>query len=99
MLTFQQPGRGNIRPSATIAYDGPIFIDAFAGCGGLSLGLMRAGWRGLFAVEKDRFAFETLKANFLTPGARHSYAWPDWLEQRPWCVEELLKEYRSELSN
>jgi DNA (cytosine-5)-methyltransferase 1 len=98
MLTFQQPGRGTIRPSATIACDGPVFVDAFAGCGGLSLGLMRAGWRGLFAVEKDRFAFETLKANFLTPGARHSYAWPEWLEQKPWCVEEVLKRHRPELS-
>jgi DNA (cytosine-5)-methyltransferase 1 len=76
----------------------PTFIDAFAGCGGLSLGLMRAGWRGLFAIEKDRFAFETLKANFLTPGARHSYAWPRWLGQTPCCVEELLKKHSSDLS-
>ena len=36
----------------------PIFIDAFAGCGGLSLGLLRSGWHGLFAIEKDLFAFE-----------------------------------------
>jgi 16S rRNA G966 N2-methylase RsmD len=35
------------------------FIDLFAGCGGLSLGLMSSGWIGLFAVEKDRLAYET----------------------------------------
>lgn len=99
MVTVQEPGRGATRPSATITQDGPVFVDAFAGCGGLSLGLMRAGWRGLFAVEKDRFAFETLKANFLAPGARHSYDWPSWLEQKTWCVEALLKEHRSELSS
>jgi DNA (cytosine-5)-methyltransferase 1 len=98
MLTFRLPGRETIRPSPDTTCDGPVFIDAFAGCGGLSLGLMRAGWRGLFAVERDRFAFETLKANFLTPGARQSYAWPKWLEQKPWCVEELLKRHRPELS-
>ena len=33
----------------------PRFVDAFAGCGGLSLGLKRAGWTGVFAIEKDRF--------------------------------------------
>jgi DNA (cytosine-5)-methyltransferase 1 len=98
MLTYPQHRRGTNRPSATMAYDSLVFIDAFAGCGGLSLGLMRAGWRGLFAIEKDRFAFETLKANFLAPGVRYSYAWPDWLEQRSWCVEELLEGHRTELS-
>ena len=36
-------------------------IDLFAGCGGLSLGLYQAGWEGLFAIEKNAFAFETLK--------------------------------------
>jgi DNA (cytosine-5)-methyltransferase 1 len=58
---------------------------------------MRAGWHGQFAIEKDRFAFETLKENFLTVGVRHSYSWPDWLEQKPWCVEELLKQHMPEL--
>lgn len=28
------------------------FMDLFAGCGGLSLGLPKAGWQGVFAVEK-----------------------------------------------
>jgi DNA (cytosine-5)-methyltransferase 1 len=75
----------------------PVFIDAFAGCGGLSLGLMRAGWRGLFAIEKDRFAFDTLNANFLAAGSRHNYVWPAWLEQKPWCIEELLAQHTAEL--
>ena len=46
----------------------PVFVDAFAGCGGLSLGLLRAGWRGLFAVEKDGFAFATLRENLINDG-------------------------------
>ena len=41
------------------------------------MGLMRAGWRGLFAIEKDRFAFDTIKPNSLAPGSRYSYNWPE----------------------
>ena len=40
-------------------------IDLFAGAGGLSLGLYQAGWHGLFAIEKNPFAFETLKYNLI----------------------------------
>lgn len=61
----------------------PVFADAFAGCGGLSLGLMRAGWKGLFAIEKDPCAFETLSANL-------SYNWPSRIEQKPWDIHDLL---------
>ena len=76
----------------------PTYVDVFAGCGGLSLGLERSGWRGLFAVEKDRYAFETLSANFLDPECRHTFDWPVWLEQRPWTVEHLLAEHRGRLT-
>lgn len=75
----------------------PNYIDVFAGCGGLSLGLERAGWRGLFAIEKDRFAFDTLKANFLLPNGRFNFAWPEWLDQRPWTVEDLISTCREQL--
>lgn len=75
----------------------PNYIDAFAGCGGLSLGLERSGWQGLFAIEKDKFAFDTLSANFLESGCRFNYAWPSWLEQRAWAVEALLAEHRRDL--
>jgi DNA (cytosine-5)-methyltransferase 1 len=71
-------------------------IDLFAGCGGLSLGLHRAGWQGLFAVEKDPMAFETLRANMLAEDGAHPGFpdWPDWLEQRPYQVEELIEDPR-----
>lgn len=38
----------------------PTYIDIFAGCGGLSLGLHNAGWQGLFAVEKMRMPLKRL---------------------------------------
>ena len=75
----------------------PTFVDVFAGCGGLSLGLERAGWQGLFAIEKDRFAFETLRANFLLENSRFRYSWPEWLPQRPWSIEMVLNEHRADL--
>ena len=75
----------------------PTFIDAFAGCGGLSLGLKRAGWKGLFAIEKDPNAFETLSANFPTGDDRLSYAWPEGIERRGWDIHELLSERRQAL--
>ena len=42
------------------------FIDLFAGCGGLSLGLINAGWKGIFAVEKNPDAFNTLQKNLIS---------------------------------
>lgn len=74
------------------------FVDIFAGCGGLSLGLMQAGWQGLFAIEKDANAFETLETNFLSPNSKHSFLWPDWLPKRALSVTTALKEYRSQLA-
>jgi site-specific DNA-cytosine methylase len=56
----------------------PIFIDAFAGCGGLSLGLLQAGCRGLFAVEHDALAFATLKANLVDGRGPLKFNWPTW---------------------
>lgn len=75
----------------------PAFIDAFAGCGGLSLGLKRAGWRGLFAIERDPFAFETLNTNFPAGAARLGYDWPAAIERRAWDIHELIDTRRAAL--
>ena len=40
------------------------FIDLFAGCGGFSLGLEKAGLKGALHLELDEWACDTLKANF-----------------------------------
>lgn len=73
------------------------FIDAFAGCGGLSLGLMQAGLTGRFAIERDKFAFATLKENLLAKGASYKYDWPRWLPKEPIGIVELLDNYREQL--
>ncbi|MCA3560237.1 MAG: DNA cytosine methyltransferase [Aestuariivirga sp.] len=75
----------------------PAFIDAFAGCGGLSLGLMQAGLKGLFAVEKDNFAFATLRHNLIDGDGTNKFDWPKWLEQQPKAIEDLLVEHQDAL--
>lgn len=73
------------------------YVDVFAGCGGLSLGLHRAGWTGLFAVEKDPFAFQTLQANFLQKDSRYGFEWPTWLPQHQTTIEALIADHREKL--
>ena len=70
-------------------------IDLFAGCGGLSLGLYQAGWSGVFAIEKNPCAFETLKYN-LIENKKH-FDWPDWLPKEPLDILEVNKYYKKEL--
>lgn len=71
------------------------YIDLFAGCGGLSLGLHSAGWKGLFAIEKSPFAFATLKHN-LIHNLNH-FCWPEWLEKKEHDINEVLKNKQKEL--
>ena len=77
----------------------PSFVDAFAGGGGLSLGLKRAGWKGLFAIEKDAYAFETLSANFPQDNCALPYNWPQTIERRPWDIHDLLSERKEALAD
>ena len=72
-----------------------LYIDIFAGCGGLSTGLMKAGWTGLFAVEKNPDAFLTLKHNLINK--TNHFMWPDWLEIKAHDINDLLKEHGEEL--
>jgi DNA (cytosine-5)-methyltransferase 1 len=74
-----------------------VFADAFAGCGGLSLGLFQAGLQGRFAIEHDKFAFETLKANLLDAGKPFKFKWPRWLPREPIGIDALLIKHGSEL--
>lgn len=81
----------------TASPDKPLrFIDAFAGCGGLSLGLLQSGCKGLFAIEQDRFAFETLRTNLLS-GSQFRFDWPDWLPQEPLPIASVLSSHEQDL--
>lgn len=71
------------------------YIDLFAGCGGLSLGLHRAGWKGLFAIEKSPDAFETLQHNLIQKC--HHFQWPDWLPLTHHDINEVLSTYYKRL--
>lgn len=72
------------------------YIDLFAGCGGLSLGLFNAGWHGVFAIEKSEDAFKTLKYNLIDK-CKH-FAWPEWLPQTNHDIYEVLVNYKNELT-
>ncbi len=69
------------------------FIDLFAGCGGLSLGLRRAGWNSLFAVESHPDAFATYRQNHFNSANR----WPEWLPVEPTKIEQLIADHRRNL--
>ncbi len=71
------------------------YIDLFAGCGGLSLGLHNAGWKGLFAIEKSPDAFATLKYNLIDK--KKHFNWPNWLPQKNLDIKIVLKEYEQQL--
>lgn len=73
------------------------YIDLFAGCGGLSLGLNKSGWKGIFAIEKSPFAFETLKHNLINKLGH--FAWPDWLEQKEHDINLVLKNNLQDLKS
>lgn len=86
-------------PRAPLIKKNRYFIDLFAGCGGLSLGLCQAGWQGVFAIERAEDAFETLKANLLGPDSRYRFDWPKWLPIRAHCIERVLEMYASNIAD
>jgi len=76
--------------------DNLTFADVFAGCGGISLGLISAGWQGRFAIEKNPNAFETLKTN-LVDGRQGDFNWPEWLPQKALSTSDFLKNHSHNL--
>lgn len=73
------------------------YIDLFAGCGGLSLGLYNAGWKGLFAIEKNEMAFATLKHNLIDNN--YHFDWPEWLSPESHDIKVVLKEHHDNLED
>lgn len=71
------------------------YIDLFAGCGGLSLGLQQAGWKGLFAIEKSPFAFNTIEHNLINK-SKH-FTWPEWLPKQAHDINQVLKNHDKDL--
>jgi DNA (cytosine-5)-methyltransferase 1 len=43
----------------------PTFIDLFSGCGGFTLGMLRAGFQCLAAIDNDKAATDTLRDNLV----------------------------------
>lgn len=81
-------------PKKPVGGRGLKTIDLFAGCGGLALGLHRAGHSLVFAVEKDPMAFETFRTNFLAPEAPYHVQdlWPTWLPKEPLDIHYFLRD-------
>ncbi|MCD4793599.1 MAG: DNA cytosine methyltransferase [Bacteroidales bacterium] len=74
------------------------YIDLFAGCGGLSLGLHNTGaWQGIFAIEKSPDAFATLEYNLIKK--MNHFEWPDWLSQKNHDINEILQIHKNHLKN
>lgn len=71
------------------------YIDIFAGCGGLSIGLYNAGLHGLFAIEKNKDAFSTLKYNLIDN--KHHFDWPDWLDVKEHDINKILEKNQEQL--
>jgi DNA (cytosine-5)-methyltransferase 1 len=73
------------------------YIDIFAGCGGLSLGLYNAGWQGLFAIEKSPQAFSTLSHNLIEK--KKHFKWIDWLPKQELDINEVINDYAEQLKS
>lgn len=74
------------------------YIDLFAGCGGLSLGLYNSGlWEGHFAIEKSPDAFKTFNHNLIEK--TNHFQWPNWLPKSHHDINEVIKNFPDELKS
>lgn len=72
------------------------FIDLFAGCGGLSLGALKAGYSGILSVERQQNAFNTFRYNLidnsqLTNYGLKSFNWPKSVEKKEYEINEFIE--------
>jgi DNA (cytosine-5)-methyltransferase 1 len=58
---------------------------------------MMAGWTGLFSVEKDDLAFETLKHNLIDATHAPRYEWPGWLPKKHTTIGRFIKTHLRDL--
>ncbi len=86
---------GELVPCEGTTTPRPVYIDLFAGCGGMSLGLRNAGWTLSFAIEKSKDAFNTYKANLLRPN--DAVLWPSWLPQKAQTTRTVLTKHVQQL--
>lgn len=72
------------------------FIDLFSGCGGLSLGALKSGFTGLFALEYQPNAFDTFKHNILEKDLSQfgmkNFEWPEELEKKNFDISSFIKD-------
>lgn len=73
------------------------YIDLFSGCGGLSLGLHNSRWKGVFAVERNKEAFSTLKHNLIDK--KNHFNWPDWLPVKEHDINEVIDNHEDDLKS
>lgn len=74
------------------------FVDLFAGCGGLSLGLIQSGGTGLLAIEKNPDAFNTLHTNLGAPaGPLAGFEWMSGIPAEPLGIKEVLTGFMPQL--
>lgn len=76
----------------------PSFVDLFAGCGGLSLGIQRAGWKLRLAVEGHVDPFSTLKHNLIDRAGANA-SWPNSIPCTPHDIQTLLACHHDALSD
>lgn len=63
-------------------------IDLFSGCGGLTLGLHRAGFENLLGIEKSPMAAETFYHNFVK--RLHDGEWSKFLSENPTPADQAV---------
>ncbi|AWH16219.1 DNA (cytosine-5-)-methyltransferase [Stenotrophomonas sp. ZAC14D2_NAIMI4_7] len=98
LLTDRQAG--TLRGAIVDSNSRLTFVDVFAGCGGLSLGLLNSGWHGKFAVERSHDAFSTLSENLISVSRKsRRFDWPEWLPKEAIDISTFLDSYGGDISS